>query len=93
MNLRWNEEKLECGGIHQCSSTFFVMVHPKKSCDELMHPVLEAKSHIKSNMQKDNCTTICIKNNSRQSSQQIQEIIFNDFFGVAYYQPTFQTEK
>ena len=28
-----------------------------------------------------------------QSTQQIQEIIFDEFFGVAYYQPTFQTEK
>ena len=27
--------------IPQCSSTFFVMVNPKKSCDELMHPEIK----------------------------------------------------
>ena len=43
-------------------------------------------------MQKDNCTTVCTKNNAKQSTQQIQEIIFDDFFAVAYYQPTFYTE-
>ena len=43
-------------------------------------------------MQKDNCTTVCTKNNARQSTQQIQEIIFNHFFLVAYYQPTLYTE-
>ena len=73
------------------------MVHPEKSCDELMHPVLkilnDTKSHIKNNMQKDNCTTICTKNNIRQSKQQIPEVIFKDFFGVAYYRPTFQTKE
>ena len=44
-------------------------------------------------MQKDNCTTVCTKNNTRQSAQQIQEIIVDEFFGVAYYQLTFETEK
>ena len=57
-----------------------------------MHPVLkignEAKSHIKINMHKHKCTAVCTKNNTRQSVQQIQEIIFNDFSAVAYYQPT-----
>ena len=43
-------------------------------------------------MQKDNCTTACTKNNAKQNTQQIQEIIFNDFFAVAYYQSTFYTE-
>ena len=72
------------------------MVHPKNSCDELMHPALkiwnEVKSRFKINMQKDNCTTVCTKNNARQQTQQIQEIIFNHFFAVDYYQPTFYTE-
>ena len=27
--------------LEQCSSTFFVMMHPKKSCDELIHPGLK----------------------------------------------------
>ena len=40
-------------------------------------------------MQKDNWTTVC----ARQSTPQIQEIIFNDYFAVAFYQPTFQTEE
>ena len=42
------------------------------------------------------CPTIlssAIENNTRQSTQQIQEIIFNDFFAVVYYKPTFQTEE
>ena len=39
-----------------------------------------AKSHIKIKMQKDNCTTVCTKNNTRQSTLQIQEIIFDPFF-------------
>ena len=43
-------------------------------------------------MQKDNCTTVCNKNNARQSIQQSQEIIFSDFFAVAYYQLAFYTE-
>ena len=43
-------------------------------------------------MQKDNCSTVCTKNNARQSTQQIQEIIFNHFFAVAYFQSTFYTE-
>ena len=68
------------------------MVHPKKSCDNLMYPALklwiEAKSRIKIDMQKHKCTAVCTKNNTRQSTQQIQVIIFNDFFAVAYYQPT-----
>ena len=72
------------------------MMHSKNSCDELMHPELkiwnEVKSHLKINMQKDNCTTVCTKNNARQSTQQIQKIIFNHFFAVEYYQPTFYTE-
>ena len=63
------------------------MVHPKKSCDNLTYPILkiwnEAKSHIKINMQKHKCTAVCTKNNTRQSTQPIQEIIFNDFFAVA----------
>ena len=71
-------------------------MHPKNSCDELMHPELkiwnEVKSHFKINMQKDNCTTVCTKSNARQSTLQIQEIILNHFFAVAYYQPTFYTE-
>ena len=44
-------------------------------------------------MLKDNCTTVCAKNNAGQSTQQIQEIIFNDFFADAYYQPTLETEE
>ena len=72
------------------------MVHTKNSCDELMHPELkiwkEIKSHFKMNMLKDNCSTVCTENNARQSTQQIQEIIFNHFFAVAYYQPTFYAE-
>ena len=80
----------------QCSSTFFNVVHPKYSCDELMHPEPkiwnEVKIHFKINMQKGNCITVCTKNNARQSTQQIQEIIFNHYFAVAYYQPTFYTE-
>ena len=83
--------------LEQCPLTFFVMVHPKKSCCELKHPLLkiwnEAKSHTNINMQKDNCTTTCTKNNTGQSTQQIQEIICNGFFAVVYYQPTFQTEE
>ena len=79
-----------CSSLSQCSSTFFVMVHPENSCDELMHPELQI--YIKINMQKDNCTTVCTKNNARQKTQQIPEIIFNDFLAVAYYQPTFYTE-
>ena len=43
-------------------------------------------------MQKDSCTTVCTKNNARQSTQQNQEIILNHFFFVAYYQSTFYTE-
>ena len=61
-----------------------------------MHPKLkiwnEVKNHFKINMQKDNCSIVFTKNNARQSTQQIQEIILNDFFAVAYYQPTFYTE-
>ena len=73
------------------------MVHPKNTCDDLMHLVHtiwnEAKNHIRINMQKDKCTTVCTKNSTRQSTQQIQEIIFSHFFAVAYYQITFQTEE
>ena len=29
----------EVCGLKQCSSTFFIMVHSKKSCGELMHPM------------------------------------------------------
>ena len=48
-----------------------------------MHPVLkiwnEAKSHIKINKQKDNCTIQSrLRINTRQSTQQIQEIILID---------------
>ena len=35
-------------------------------------------------MEKDNCTTVCTKDTRRQSTQQIQKIIFDEFFGVAY---------
>ena len=42
-------------------------------------------------MQKDNCTAVCTKNNTRQSTQQIQEIIFNVFLLLRIYQPTFET--
>ena len=63
--------------------------------DKLMHPILkiwnEAKSYVKTTIQKDNCITARTKNNTRQSIQQIQEIILNDIFVDAYYQPTFQT--
>ena len=44
-------------------------------------------------MLKDNCTTVYANNNARQSTQQIQEIIFDNFFAVAYYQPTLETEE
>ena len=91
--LRWMLPTLS---IDQSFSTFFVRVHPKNSCDELMHPELkiwnEVKIHFKINLQKDNCTTVCTKNNASQSTHRIQEIIFNDFFAIAFYQPTFYTE-
>ena len=42
--------------LDQCSSTLLDMVHPKKSCDELMHSMpkiwYEAKHNIKSNLRK-----------------------------------------
>ena len=67
------------------------MVHPKNSCDKLMHPAVlkignEAKKHIKINTQKDSRTTgtVCTKNNTRQRTQQIQKIIFIDIFAVTY---------
>ena len=31
----------------------------------------------------NNCTTVCTKNNTRQSTKQIQEIVLINFFAVA----------
>ena len=54
-------------GIEQCSSTFFIMVHPKKSCDELIHPVLVVM------WQNASLKLTCKKTTTLRSAQRITQ--------------------
>ena len=75
------------------------MVHPKKSCGELMHPMcLKLKQRQKDTLKLTRKETTVLLQTALRITQdrahnKLKKLIFNGFFAVAYHQPTFQTEE
>ena len=76
------------------------MVHPKKSCGELMHPMcLKLKQRQKDTLKltrKETTVLHCrlhLRITRDRAHNKLKKLIFNGFFAVAYHQPTFQTEE